>query len=193
MKRRVNLSLPCAAIAEIANARAVPRTSPPPASPALDSASSREPQGDMSQRPTAATTSSGFLRRLWHTALRAGRDSPRHRRASRLHPGRSQLVQARCRHFHEKRTAVGPRTARCAEARHLPAWTILSDRAFRQPTANRNPVTPGLRRQVWGRPTNSTSTGSNRQGMYDPPLTCTTWPVMALASSDARNTAVRAI
>ena len=31
------------------------------------------------------------------------------------------------------------------------------------------------------------------QGMYDPPFTCKTWPVMALASSEARNTAVRAI
>ena len=28
--------------------------------------------------------------------------------------------------------------------------------------------------------------------MYDPPLTCRTWPVIALASSEARNTAVRA-
>ena len=30
-------------------------------------------------------------------------------------------------------------------------------------------------------------------GIYDPPFTCRTWPVIALASSEARNTAVRAI
>jgi hypothetical protein len=37
--------------------------------------------------------------------------------------------------------------------------------------------------------------GPARQGygMYEPPLTCSTWPVMASASSEARNTALRAI
>jgi len=37
------------------------------------------------------------------------------------------LVQTRCRHFHEKRTAPGPRPARRTEAR--PGGTFLSSRA----------------------------------------------------------------
>ena len=56
-------------------------------------------------------------------------NSPRPRRTSRLHFRRPWLVQAGCRHFHEERTTLGPRPAQRAEARHLPAWTILPDPA----------------------------------------------------------------
>jgi hypothetical protein len=119
-----NPSSPCAAIAVTANARAVQGTFPLPASPWRGSASSRAYQSAMLRKRTAVTTSSAFS-----AGTAAGRDPPRPRRTPRLHPGRPGLVQARCRHLHEKRTALGPRPAQRPEVRHLPPWTILPDRA----------------------------------------------------------------
>ena len=129
-KSWANPSSPCAAIAATANARAVQRTSLPPASPARGSASSRAHQSAMLRKRTAVTTLFASFCGDCGTPLYVQVGTrPDLSRTSRLHPGRRGLVQARCRHLHEKRTTLGPRPAQRPEARRLPARTVLPDRA----------------------------------------------------------------
>ena len=129
MKPWANPSSVSAVIAATANARAAPRTSLPLASLARGFESSRGHQSGMSRKPTAATTSSASSAAIAARRCTCRLGSPRPRRTSRLHFRRPWLVQAGCRHFHEERTTLGPRPAQRAEARHLPAWTILPDPA----------------------------------------------------------------
>ena len=93
------------------------------------------------------------------------------------------------------RRAIGIRQERRECRRHRQSRGLQGPRRGRRPRLR--PQVRWLHRDLHrqGHQTAALLGFSLRQdyGMYEPPLTCSTWPVMASASSEARNTALRAI
>ena len=168
-----NPSSLCAAIAATANARAVPRTSPPPASPAPGSASSRAYQSAMSRKRTAVTTSfaSSVVTVARRCTCRSGlaRDLVGLRVCTLDDPGwfkpEADIFMKSAQPWdHDQPNVPKHDTYRC----NLPAWTILPDRAV-----PRRIVIDYCDARLG--PTS-----------VAPPSTTRTWPVMYRACSDSR-------